>query len=80
MPTVEKTFEVRCEACGRYLERETSVEGTDINTVLEIEPCPECLKGMKDDGYAEGYEDGHEKGYDNGYDEGYKAAKAEAEE
>jgi len=63
MPSID--FEVYCSKCGYGLCNSTKVDQRRGGVVMEIEPCPECLKGAKSDGYDEGHADGYDKGLED---------------
>lgn len=73
MPALE--FEVYCE-CGEGLCRQSEVDHTYGRKMpfLKIEPCKECLKKER----AEGFDEGKEEGEAEGYKKGHEDAQSEA--
>ena len=47
-------FDVKCSYCGSF------VKAVFVNSVLEVEPCEDCLDERHDDGYRCGYQEGYE--------------------
>jgi hypothetical protein len=62
MPVFEVEFEVYCSKCGAGLCNQTKTENASYSysgtrmARLEVEPCENCLKEAKDEGYEEGKE------------------------
>lgn len=50
---VEVDVDANCGSCGNDLDTETSPSGAFVM----VEPCKQCMKGERDEGYAEGQED-----------------------
>ena len=58
MPSID--FEVYCSKCGYGLCNSTKVNQGSRGIIVEIEPCPECLKSAYDEGHTDGYDKGLE--------------------
>lgn len=68
MSEITVRIEIFCARCGAGLCNQTS-ERPAISRqtpAFDVEPCEECLRRARE----EGYDDGHEKGYDEGLEEG----------
>jgi len=57
----EVEFELYSAQCGEKLELERGRQPTAI-PYFEVEPCPECVENIRDEGYDEGFYDGQEEG------------------
>lgn len=52
-------FEVYCANCGKGLCNLTTVDERN-GIIIEIKPCPECLKNAEVDGFEKGFVKGCE--------------------
>ena len=66
---VEFEFTPICQKCGSALEGKYGWNSKARETVLEIEPCEECLEEAKDKGKEEGHEEGYAEAKDEMNDE-----------
>ena len=53
----EFVFSVYCSQCGRGLCNYTKVSNLDVN----VDPCPDCLKDARSEGYDNGLRKGLEE-------------------
>jgi hypothetical protein len=50
-------FDVYCSSCGTNLSADVNITGGRSGDVMvNVEPCPSCLKDSKQEGFDEGYE------------------------
>ncbi len=65
MPSFEVEFEVYC-SCGMGLCQQSEGKNTRTGLIVTVQPCEECLKKAKEEGWDKGYYEGWEKGYADG--------------
>lgn len=64
---VMEIIDVKCRKCGGYLD--LGFDNTRL--VTSIDPCENCLRDAKDDGWVDGYITGYDNGFLDGHKEGY---------